>query len=452
MDLVAQLNQYGFFDARVPRYTSYPPANRFMNAVGQDNQKNWLQSVPNGSVTSLYLHIPFCRRLCWFCACRTQGTQSLRPVESYIQTLIQEIDRVADTLPPDVRVDRVHIGGGTPTLLSPALMDQLLLRLFARFETTTDCDFSVEVDPTDCAEELVSVLADYGMSRASIGVQDFDPKVQRAIGRQQSVLQTEQSIEWLRSAGIHSLNIDLLYGLPFQTAESFERTLRQTMEMKPDRIALFGYAHVPKMSKRQVLIAEHTLPSGQERYALSLDAQRVFTMHGLKSIGIDHFARPADTLALAAQNGTLRRNFQGYTDDTSPYLIGLGASSISKVPQGYIQNAVATGAYQERIQSGSLAGQKGYAFEGHDPFFSDLIEQLMCRFEIDMGALLAAFPNAEDELAWVRVQIRQKFPDVFAASGDKLTMKRGLEPLVRIICAALDPAHAREFGSHSMAS
>ena len=452
MDVATKLDRYGFFEARAPRYTSYPPANRFGATTGGEHQQNWLKAVPNGSSISLYLHIPFCRRLCWFCACRTQGTQSLRPVEAYVETLIKEIDLVADTLTPSIKLDRVHIGGGTPTILSAELMDRLLLKLFSRFETTLDCEFSVEIDPTDCTEDVVYTLSDYGMNRASIGVQDFDPKVQESIGRLQSIEQTEETIGWLRKAGIRSLNIDLLYGLPYQNALTFNKTLDETISLNPDRIALFGYAHVPKMSKRQVLIPADALPTGHERYDLSQIAVERFHQAGLLPVGIDHFAKLDDSLYKAVETGKLHRNFQGYTDDDVPYLIGLGASSITEFPHGYAQNAVGTGAYVDRIEKGELAAQRGYRFEGADRLFSDIIETLMCKFEIDFAYLRTKYTGFEDELAWVRVQIKRFYAEVFEEQFGRFVLKSEFEPLTRIICQSIDPAHAAEFGSHSLAS
>ena len=208
------LKRYGLFDAKVPRYTSYPPANRFSSTDGQIYQKTWLSAVPDESAVSVYIHIPFCKRLCWFCACRTQGTKTMRPVEAYVKTLLQEIESVRQRLPRAIKMARLHLGGGTPTILEPKTMRSLLDAVFAAFDTADDFEFSVEVDPTEASPELLRTLAEFGMNRASIGVQDFDPKVQIAIGRQQTLEQTTCVVDQLRSLGVRRLNFDLLYGLP----------------------------------------------------------------------------------------------------------------------------------------------------------------------------------------------------------------------------------------------
>ncbi len=438
MNRIEQLKGYGLFDAKVPRYTSYPPANHFSPTAGRQHQATWLAAVPQGKDISLYLHIPFCRRLCWFCACRTQGTQSLRPVDDYVGRLIAEVDLVADRLPDGQTLSRLHLGGGTPTLLSPETMAALLDKIFARFARGSEFEFSVEIDPTEAAEPLLAALADYGMNRASIGVQDFDEKVQKAIGREQSAELTRQVVDTLRLFGVGSLNMDLLYGLPFQSGRSLDMTLQKVIEMRPDRLALYGYAHVPWMSKRQVMIDSATLPSPQSRYELSQLARAVLVRAGYDAIGIDHFALPTDSLAIAAANGTLRRNFQGYTDDTSDTLVGLGASAISKFPEGYSQNASATSAYVERIEAGELAGTRGYAFTGNDLLRSVMIEQILCDFRTDTEALLARFPDAKPEIDACAQRVSESFPDLCALDGNGVVLSPEAYPLSRVIAGVLD--------------
>ncbi|MEL7117652.1 MAG: radical SAM protein, partial [Pseudomonadota bacterium] len=311
----ALLRRHGLFDAKVPRYTSYPPATRFAVPVGEENQAAWLAGVREGEEVSIYIHIPFCRRLCWFCACRTQGTQTLSPVASYVETLLTEVDAVRARLPDSVRMARLHLGGGTPTLLSPDLMDLLLSAVFDAFPKAEDFEFSVEIDPTEAAPGVIEALGRWGMTRASIGVQDFHEIVQKAIGRMQSFDETADAVRRLRKLDLHSLNFDLLYGLPFQTKERLAETIDQVLDLSPDRIALFGYAHVPKMSKRQVLIPESELPAPEARFELSSLAKGILEGAGYVTLGIDHYAKPEDSLARAMAERTMRRNFQGYTDD-----------------------------------------------------------------------------------------------------------------------------------------
>jgi len=276
MEKIALLNKYGLFDAKVPRYTSYPPANHFENGVGPRHQDSWLRAVPDRAEISVYVHIPFCKRLCWFCACRTQGTKTLRPVDAYVEVLKAEITKVRSKLPKGVKMARLHLGGGTPTILSADTMRDLLSSIFGAFERTETHEFSVEIDPTEASTELLDTLVEFGLNRASIGVQDFAEHVQDAIGRPQTFEKTARVVTHLRAAGVPSINMDLLYGLPTQTHQSFHATIDQVLKMCPDRLAIYGYAHVPWMSKRQVMINEADLPKPITRFELAEIAQRRF--------------------------------------------------------------------------------------------------------------------------------------------------------------------------------
>ena len=369
--------------ARAPRYTSYPPATQFGASIGPDTMLDWLSQIRPGSKISLYAHIPFCRRLCWFCACRTQGTQNEAPLAPYVAALEAEADIIAAALPADVSASHLHLGGGTPTFLPPDLLRHLFAMLNARIPRSDGAEVSVEVDPTELDEARLDALADAGVTRASLGVQDFDPKVQEAIGRLQSFEQTKAAVDGLRARGITAINLDLLYGLPHQTLGSLKRTLEMALSLSPDRIALYGYAHVPWASKRQVMIREDHLPNGRQRLELSMRAASLIGDAGYSAIGIDHFAKPGDTMAIAANAGALRRNFQGYTTDGADTLIGLGASSISRLPQGYAQNAPATAAWKARIETGRPATVRGHADTGDDVLRRAVIERLLCDFRID---------------------------------------------------------------------
>lgn len=437
MDTLHQLERHGLFDLRVPRYTSYPPANHFRAGEGQRHQHDWLSAVRDGEAISLYIHIPFCKRLCWFCACRTQGTRTLRPVETYLRTLLKEITEVRKLL-PNVRLSRLHLGGGTPTILSCKLMRLLLDAVFAAFERDDDCEFSVEIDPTEASDPLLKTLVDYGLNRASIGVQDFSPLVQAAIGRQQSVAETRHVIDFLRDQGVPSINVDLLYGLPCQTPESFDATLEHVLALSPDRLAIYGYAHVPWMSKRQVMIDEEALPDTHVRFALAERARLAFEAAGYTAVGIDHFSRPTDSLARAQGEGRLRRNFQGYTDDTDETLIGLGASAISQFRGGYVQNAVATSAYHERIAAGGLAGHRGYEMTALDRLVARMVEDLMCSFAFRPKALAADFPQQTAEIERTRLQLIEQFGDVLNKIDGDYVLPAPAQPLARIVAHALD--------------
>lgn len=438
MEHVNILREYGLFDAKVPRYTSYPPANRFEPNIGAQKQANWLANVPKNSPLSIYVHIPFCRRLCWFCACRTQGTKTLQPVDVYVDDLVTEIKSVARHLTGAHEMARLHLGGGTPTLLTVAQMTRLLNALDQAFERASNFEFSVEIDPTEAAPEILDLLATHGMARASIGVQDFEPKVQNAIGRHQSLEQTTQVVTHLRNHGVTSLNIDLLYGLPFQTKETLKATLTKVRALRPDRLAMYGYAHVPHMSKRQVMIQTESLPNPMERYEASLVARELLLAAGYEAIGIDHFARPSDSLAKAAKAGNVKRNFQGYTDDPCATLIGFGASAISKFPEGYVQNAVATNAYQARLRSGRLAGHKGYIMTAEDRVVSDLIDQMMCRACIDVQDLSARHVSFAHVIGQIAQDLQNRFPKAVNLSNGKLSLRPSMIPLARVVAACVD--------------
>ncbi|NVO25371.1 oxygen-independent coproporphyrinogen III oxidase [Donghicola mangrovi] len=437
MKQIDRLESLGLYDARVPRYTSYPTAPVFSPAVGATQQAQALAELDPADPVSVYFHIPFCERLCWFCACRTQGTQTLAPVEAYIATLERELTLLADVLPKGLRMGRMHWGGGTPTILPPALIHRLARAVKAVIPPVEGYEFSVEIDPMMVDAEKIAALATEGMTRASIGIQDFDPLVQQAIGRPQPFEDTRKCVDMLRAAGIGSLNADLVYGLPHQDAARLDDTVSKVLDLAPDRIALFGYAHVPWMAKRQKLIDQSVLPGDKDRHALAAQAGARFRAAGFDAIGIDHFARPADGLAEAAHTGHLRRNFQGYVDDTCPTRIGLGASSISRLPTGYIQNASATPAYVQRIEAGELAGGRGHVMSDDDLLRAAAIERIMCDFALDLAAL-APFGPAAQALLPVMAEVAQRYGDLVTLDGTRLAIHPEGRALTRIIASAFD--------------
>lgn len=451
MTQIDRLEPLGLFDARVPRYTSYPTAPVFSPQVGAVDQARALAALDANEPVSVYLHIPFCERLCWFCACHTQGTKTLSPVERYIGTLEQELALLRDTLPAGVRMGRMHWGGGTPTILPPGLIHRLAQAVKAVIPPTDDCEFSVEIDPTMVDRAKIGALAAEGMNRASIGIQDFDPRVQQAIGRIQPFDITRACVDDLRAAGVRSLNADLVYGLPHQDAARLDDTVAKVLELAPDRIALFGYAHVPWVSKRQQMIDESALPGAVARYHLAEQAGERLRAHGFDAIGIDHFARPADGLAIAARTGRLRRNFQGYVDDSCATLIGIGASSISRLPAGYIQNAAATPAYVQRITAGALAGVRGHILTHDDQLRARAIEMIMCDFRLDLDELRAGFGPLSADLASTIALVGERYGDLVALSDGALEIRPEGRALTRIIASAFD-AHVPQGARYSQAS
>lgn len=451
MTQIDRLRSLGLFDARVPRYTSYPTAPAFTPEVAAAQQADALAALDPQEPVSVYLHIPFCERLCWFCACHTQGTRSLSPVEAYIGTLERELRLLRDVLPAGLRMGRMHWGGGTPTILPPELIHRLARAVKAVIPPTDAWEFSVEIDPTMVDRDKIRALAAEGMNRASIGIQDFDAKVQKAIGRLQPFDITRDCVEALRAAEVASLNADLVYGLPHQTAARLEDTVTKVLDLAPDRIALFGYAHVPWMSKRQRLIDETALPRELERYDLAERAARRFREAAFRSIGIDHFARSGDGLERAAATGRLRRNFQGYTDDTCATLIGLGASSISRLPAGYVQNAAATPAYIQRIEAGQLAGARGYRMTEDDLLRARAIEMLMCDFRLDRRELKTAFGDMAARLDPIIATTAEKFGEFVTATEAALEIGEAGRPLTRIVASEFD-AHRPAGIRYSQAS
>lgn len=450
MDRIRQLRNVGLFDARVPRYTSYPPANHFSSDVGGRDTQSWLNAVPEGTQVSLYVHIPFCRRLCWFCACRTQGTSSLRPLEGYLAALDDEIDLVASSFPKGVQVGRLHWGGGTPTLLSAPMIKALMGRLKSKLPLATDIEFSVEIDPCEIDGARMDALLECGMSRASLGVQDFDHQIQEVIGRIQSFETTKQVVDELRARGIQSLNIDLLYGLPHQTETRISDSVQKVLSLSPDRVALYGYAHVPWMARRQSLIPTDALPTPEGRFLLSEAARKLFVWDGYDEVGIDHFAQPEDGLAVAARTGTLRRNFQGYTDDRCPVLVGLGASAISQYPQGFAQNSPVTSKYTDLVSNGHFATVRGHKNSPDDLVRSLLIERLMCDFEIDFAEVAKNLGVPEARIAERCEGLENEFPGVVVETSGGMKIVRENWCATRLVANRLD-AYAVKQAGHSPA-
>jgi oxygen-independent coproporphyrinogen-3 oxidase len=444
-----QLARFGLFDARVPRYTSYPTAPQFAGGVGPQQFTRWIEEIREGATISLYLHVPFCRRLCWFCACRTQGTSSDAPVIAYVKTLQTELELLAHHLPKGVRLSRLHWGGGTPTLMGPGLIRDLAGSILEVAPLASGAEFSVEIDPNEVDAPRLDALAAAGMNRASIGVQDFDPEIQKTIGREQSFALTRDVVEMIRARGITSLNADILFGLPHQTGPRIAESVQKLLSFSPDRVALYGYAHVPWMSRRQQMIPAEAMPTPLDRLHLFEVAQELFLADGYRAIGIDHFAKPSDGLAVAARSGHLRRNFQGYTDDSAPILVGLGASSISRFPQGYAQNAAGTADHTQAIRAGRFSTHRGHVFTGQDLLRGRIIEALMSDFRVDR-AELASFGTSVVEVDAMLSRVAQAFPGMVVLDDKALSILDHAQPLTRVIAREFD-AYDQTKAQHSAA-
>jgi len=428
-----------FSDRRIPRYTSYPTAVQFVGEVEGLTYAEWLAALPADVPVSVYLHVPFCAKLCLYCGCHTTVARKYTPVAAYTNLLEREIALVGRHLGERHRVVHVHWGGGTPTMLLPRDFTRLMDALRHTFSVARDCDIAIEIDPRTLTREVVSALKDGGVTRASLGVQDFEPRVQEAVSRLQSFEQTARTVDWLREAGIASINLDLMYGLPYQTVETVTATVRRSLVLDADRVALFGYAHVPWMKRHQRLLPEEALPGTFDRLAQSRAAAAVLKQAGFQSIGLDHFAKPDDLLARRHREKRLHRNFQGYTDDQAAALIGIGTSAIGMMPQGYVQNASSTVAYRDAIQGGRLATARGRALTEDDRLRRDIIEQLMCNLEVDLAGTAAAWSRSLDDFATELSEI-----DALAIRGlvhrsdGTITVAEDARTLVRTICAVFD--------------
>jgi oxygen-independent coproporphyrinogen-3 oxidase len=386
------------YDRAVPRYTSYPTAPHFHAGIGPATCREWLAEMPVGQPLSIYLHVPFCQELCWHCGCHTMVARRYQPIAEYLELLLREVELVADALGGRRPVTHLHLGGGTPTMLTADDLRRLDERLRERFAITADAEVAVEIDPRALAPETVGALAAIGVTRASLGLQDVNPEVQRAINRWQPFEVTERAVSSLREAGIRGINFDLIYGLPHQTVGRVLRSVEAALSLQPERLAMFGYAHVPWMKRHQRLIDETALPGPMERAAQIEAATARLRGSGYVAIGLDHFALPGDSLALALREGRLRRNFQGYTTDTAPVLIGLGASAIGSLPQGYVQNATPLPAYRAAIRAGQCATVRGAALSDDDRLRRAIIERLMCDFAVDLNGSAELFADEIEAL------------------------------------------------------
>jgi oxygen-independent coproporphyrinogen-3 oxidase len=425
----------------VPRYTSYPTAADFHAEVGAPHMEAALAAVGAQTGISLYLHIPYCHEICWYCGCNTGAANKAQRLAGYLRGLEAEIDLVAERLGGRGRVGRIAFGGGSPNAVAPAGFLGLVGKIRSRFPAR-GASLSVEIDPRTLTPEWLAALAEAGADRASLGVQTLEPSVQASIGRVQHEEAIRAAVGGLRAAGASSINFDLMYGLPGQDPAVLTRTLEAVSEMAPERIALFGYAHVPHLIPRQRRIDSVSLPDSEARFAQAELGFRFLTGAGYRPVGFDHFALPSDPLARAAAAGTLRRNFQGFTDDRAEVLIGLGASAIGQFPNLLVQNEKNAGRYRMLVSSGRLPAERGVIRGAEDRARGRMIEALLCRLEADAGAL------ATGDL---RARLRP-FEDagLLRWSASRLRIEEGGRPYARAIAAAFDsyrdPA-GRQFSS-----
>lgn len=437
---------------RVPRYTSYPTAPHFTAAVDENVYRSWLSGIGADQTGSLYLHIPFCRQMCWFCGCHTKVVARYEPVAEYLDLLRREVSLVAGALPRRLPIRHIHFGGGTPTIVEPDDFLLLMEALGRSFDIRPDAQIAVEIDPRVLTPDMVAALARGGVNRASLGVQDFDETVQGAINRPQPHGVTALAIERLRGAGIRHINIDLMYGLPFQTVSMTEASARAAIALGPDRLAVFGYAHVPWMKPHQKMILEDDLPGGRTRWRQFAAIARVARAAGYRPIGLDHFARADDDLAIRQAEGRLARNFQGYTSDDASTLIGFGTSAIGSLPQGYAQNAVPFHDYERSIAAGRFAIAKGIRLSVEDRLRRAVIERLMCDLAVDLESVAVQFGERKDYFDTALSEMGDLSSDgVVSISNRCLRVEESARPLVRIVAARFDTYLSSGSARHSRA-
>jgi oxygen-independent coproporphyrinogen-3 oxidase len=429
--------RYG--EERLPRYTSYPTAPHFSGAISQQTYRQWLMSIPKERRVSLYLHIPFCRSMCWYCGCNTMIARRNEPIAEYLAALRHEIEMVANHVARPLGISHVHFGGGTPTIVTPAQFAELMNLLRQKFALLPDAEIAVEIDPRTLSREMISELGASGVTRASLGVQSFDPAVQQAINRVQSFEATAAATDGLRIAGVRGINFDLIYGLPHQTVASCFDTVRKCLQLRPDRLSVFGYAHVPTFKKHQRKIDDAALPDGTSRHLQANAIASALTTAGYRQIGLDHFALPGDSLVTAQAMGKLHRNFQGYTTDTSDVLIGFGASAIGRLDQGYVQNDAATRSYCTQISHGDLATRKGYALTADDRLRADIIERVMCDFRVDLQQICVRHGTTPGTVLQSAPRLRTLAVDgIVRLEGTVLSVTDDARHLVRSVASAFD--------------
>ena len=410
----------------VPRYTSYPTAAEFA-PISTARHADELANA-EGDV-SLYVHIPFCERICFYCGCNTGKAGKRQRLESYLSALVSEIEHVAFILPVDTRIRRITFGGGSPNALQPDQFLHLVDLLVSHFDVART-EYSIELDPRTFSAEWAEAIGSVGISRASLGVQTFASHCQKVIGRVQSEALIHESVDLLRRHGVSSLNFDLMYGLPGQCREDLHDSLRRAIALGPDRIALFGYAHVPHLIARQRVIDGTMLAGPEERFKMADQGHQVLSEAGYRPIGFDHFAKPHDPLSLASESGRLRRNFQGFTDDRSKVVIGLGSSAVSSFPHLLAQNEKNSGRYRMLLGSGNLATAVGAVRSAQDRLRAEIIEDLLCRGSGNMEAILD-----EGLLDALRPFVERS---LVSMDEYQLTILPSGLPYARTICALID--------------
>lgn len=434
------------YDINIPRYTSYPTANYFSDNVNSAHYQRWLPIAPENENVSIYIHIPFCKSMCRYCGCHTKMLPEYEPARIYVEALRREIESVAFLLGERRKVSFIHWGGGTPTFLNKEDMSGIMETISSCFDISDDCEHAIEIDPRTMTGSKAEFLADIGINRASLGVQDFAPEIQEAVGRVQPFEMVKNVCEDLRSAGISSINFDMIYGLPLQTEETIRSSMKKATELRPDRLAVFGYAHVPWFKKNQEQLEQYGLPDVMQRYKLYETAGDTLTDNGYTEAGIDHFVLPEDSMCKALESKNLHRNFQGYTTDECNILLGFGASAISKLHKGYLQNTPLIKGYRENAEAGLLAASRGIKVKNEDRIRAKIIENIMCYREADFSAL------EESQRQTTLSKLAELEKDGIAEiNGTNVKITPQGKAFVRLVCTAFDGYWSNSNTKHAKA-
>lgn len=432
-------------EQEAPRYTSYPPAFYFAPTTNKTQQTAWLKNIQANTKVSIYVHVPFCEKLCWFCGCHTKITQNKNKISDYAQILLQEIALIKNITNKNGTLVNVHFGGGSPNILTPVDLEAILNGIKSLFSVHAIDELAIELDPRVTTRHQIETLSNLGFNRISMGIQDFDPLVQEAINRVQPFKMVTALIDELRKFNMSDINCDLIYGLPHQNYTNFKDTIDKVISLDPARIALFSYAHVPHIKKHQRMIKTTDLPTFAEKLAIYGMACKKFNDNGYTTIGIDHFAKQSDSMSIALQNRILGRNFQGYTTaNSSSVLLGIGASAISQFPEGYTLNAVNLVEYKNSIQNHDLACAKGWEFTPEDLFRKEIVDTIMCYLEVDLNKIcekynLGSFYFKEE----ISNLMQPSYQAIVRVENNYIKIITEDRMTARLIAAAFDPRYAK---------
>ncbi len=424
---------------QAPRYTSYPTAPNFSKTFAVDTVSTWLEGTALDAPVSLYIHVPFCKKMCWYCGCNTKATAQYSPVENYLVHLHSEIAQVSERRGECLTVSHIHFGGGSPSYIKPDDFKALMDHVRMHFNVMPNAEIAIELDPRETTEAKIAAYAKAGVTRASLGVQDFDRNVQEAINRVQPFHLVYEAVKTLRAYGIEAISFDLLYGLPGQTVKTVRDSVSHAAALAPDRIAFFGYAHVPWMKKHMQLIEEEKLPDASQRLELFDAARQILRDRGYVEIGLDHFVRPDDSMATAYKSGRLQRNFQGYTTDYAKTLIGFGPSAISSFAAGYCQNTPDLRNYTECIKAGKSPVAKGIELSNEDRRRRGIISSLMCYGTVNLADYRAKCAGGEENFDAEVNSLKGLVKDqLVSVAGSIITVNKNVPHACRLVAAAFD--------------